>query len=287
MTTPFSNSLTGAQGSLVRAQVKSPNFSIADQTGWAILKNGDAYFFSIVAQGTVTATAFIGTDFLISAAGAFFYSAAPGPGTLVMSITNAAGTDDGQGNAYLQGITLYSGLTGVWVAFNIFGSGFENAPIGFSIWTAATYAGPYSRGASFRSAGGAFTSSDIYGIGADDAPDTWNYVGEGTNPAFGTGWANTGGGWSQLAYRRLASPPNSVQILGTVTNSVAANTAAIFTLPAGYQPASAQAFSCMENPATSAVAKAIEVNDAGVVSMCSGNAGEGSYQIDAIVSLDL
>jgi hypothetical protein len=120
VTTPFNNPLTGAQGSLVRAQIKSPNFSLAGQTGWAILKNGDAYFFNIVAEGTITATSFIGTDFVINSAGAFFYNGTPAAGNLFCSIASAAGTD-AHGNAYGAGMNIGS-QTGPHLQVDLFGN---------------------------------------------------------------------------------------------------------------------------------------------------------------------
>ncbi|MCW2899979.1 MAG: hypothetical protein JWO67_2244, partial [Streptosporangiaceae bacterium] len=69
----FAQPIVAGQNLLIPG-IQSPNFSIAGQTGWAILKTGQAYFFSITASGTVTATAFIGTNFVINSPGAFFYN---------------------------------------------------------------------------------------------------------------------------------------------------------------------------------------------------------------------
>lgn len=113
MTTPFNNSIVGEQGTLVRSQIKSPNFSLAGQTGWAILKNGNAYFFNITATGTITATTFAGTDFVINSAGEFYYSGAPAAGNLVYSnVPGGSGTDT-FGNHYLgNGATWYNSVSG-------------------------------------------------------------------------------------------------------------------------------------------------------------------------------
>jgi hypothetical protein len=74
VTTPFRNPLTGAQGKLARALIQSPDFSIADQTGWAIMQDGSAFFFNITASGVITAAEFEGTDFIIDQAGIFMYN---------------------------------------------------------------------------------------------------------------------------------------------------------------------------------------------------------------------
>lgn len=72
--------------------------------------------------------------------------------------------------------------------------------------------------------------------------------GSPTNPAvqetwhamtpFLNGWANAAGNVA-AQYRKVASPPNSVEIIGAIT-ATAATAGNFFTLPAGYRPVSAQ-----------------------------------------------
>jgi hypothetical protein len=83
------NPLVGG-GTLRYPQIQSPNFSLADQTGWAIFANGDAFFFDIVASGDVTASSVIidGTN-----GNLLIYSGPPASGNLIGSIAGAAGTD--------------------------------------------------------------------------------------------------------------------------------------------------------------------------------------------------
>jgi len=90
MGTPFPNPVVGGGGALVVPVVRSPNFSLEDQTGWAIYANGDAYFFAITATGAVSANSVI-----VSGAGdgVFVYDGLPGLDTLVVSIASMAGTD--------------------------------------------------------------------------------------------------------------------------------------------------------------------------------------------------
>jgi hypothetical protein len=92
----FDNPITGGGGALTINQICSPNFSLADQTGWAILKNGDAYFFDVTATGEVSANTVVVSG---SGDGLFVYEGLPGPGTLMMAIVAAAGTDK-YGNSY-------------------------------------------------------------------------------------------------------------------------------------------------------------------------------------------
>jgi hypothetical protein len=95
MGTPFPQDVT-AGGQLVIPQIYSPNFSLANETGWAIMSNGDAYFFNITAAGSVTANTVVVNG---AGDGVFVYSGTPGPGTLILSIASAAGTDT-YGNQY-------------------------------------------------------------------------------------------------------------------------------------------------------------------------------------------
>lgn len=101
---PFNNdTLGGALGTLVRDQIQSANFSLSGQTGWAILKNGNAYFWNLTATGDI-----ITTTVIVAGAngGTFIYDGPAGPGTLVVAITGASGKDQ-YGNPFKgPGISL-------------------------------------------------------------------------------------------------------------------------------------------------------------------------------------
>jgi len=56
VTEGFQHAIAGGQGKLIVSQLQSPNFDLGTLTGWAILKNGNAYFFNITATGDITAT---------------------------------------------------------------------------------------------------------------------------------------------------------------------------------------------------------------------------------------
>lgn len=99
----FQHDIAGGNGSLIITQLQSPNFSLTEQTGWAILKNGDAFFFNVTADGSVTSNTVIIKG---SGDGLFVYDGIPGPGTLVLAISSASGTDS-FGNPYSgPGISL-------------------------------------------------------------------------------------------------------------------------------------------------------------------------------------
>jgi hypothetical protein len=103
----FQNPITGGQGALIRPAIKSPNF-VEGVSGWSIDRNGNAEFNDGTFRGTVTASTFEGTDFMINTDGAFFYNGTPGAGNLIASIAPSDGTDP-YGNAYLEGLTTYAG----------------------------------------------------------------------------------------------------------------------------------------------------------------------------------
>lgn len=92
---PFSNPVMGGKD-IVRAVMQSPDFDLAAQTGWAIMKDGSAYFFNVTASGAVTANTVVVAG---SGDGVFIYAGAPGPGTLVVAAISASGTDQ-YGNPY-------------------------------------------------------------------------------------------------------------------------------------------------------------------------------------------
>lgn len=93
---PFPNEVVGGGGALVVPLIRSPNFDLAAQTGWAIYANGDAYFFNVTAEGAVTANTVVVSG---SGDGVFIYDGTPGPDTLVVAVASAAGSD-AFGNAY-------------------------------------------------------------------------------------------------------------------------------------------------------------------------------------------
>lgn len=100
----FSNEITGGQGALVRPAIKSPKYS-PGVSGWTINRDGSAEFNNLTIRGT-----FNGTDFVINAAGAFFYSGTPAAGNLIASIAPNPGVD-AHGNHFPQGIMSASGST--------------------------------------------------------------------------------------------------------------------------------------------------------------------------------
>jgi hypothetical protein len=93
---PFANPVVGGGGALVVPLIRSPNFSLAGKTGWAVYANGDAYFFNVTAEGSVTATSVIVQG---AGDGVFVYDGAPALNSLVVSVASQAGADQ-YGNSY-------------------------------------------------------------------------------------------------------------------------------------------------------------------------------------------
>lgn len=94
MAIDFVNPLT-AGTVLIRSDIRSQNF-VSGSAGWRIEADGDAEFNSIVIRG---GTVVSGT--------ALYYDGTPAAGNLILSIAAQAGTD-AFGNAYLQGLAVYS-----------------------------------------------------------------------------------------------------------------------------------------------------------------------------------
>lgn len=86
----FANPVIGGQGALVRDEIRSPGFSIAGKTGWAILRDGSAYFFNVTATGIVTATSVIVDG---AGKGVFIYDGPAAHNNLVVAIASGPGTD--------------------------------------------------------------------------------------------------------------------------------------------------------------------------------------------------
>jgi hypothetical protein len=96
----FDNPITGIDGELVINQIKSSNFTLSPLDGWAVLKNGNAYFANITITGK-----FMGTDFIIDSDGIFLYTGVPAAGNLFASMASQNGTDS-FGNNYFKGLQM-------------------------------------------------------------------------------------------------------------------------------------------------------------------------------------
>lgn len=208
-----------------------------------------------VLQGVISGTTFNGTDFLINGNGGFFYSGTPANGNLIASITNSSGTD-GFGNTYGIGFTAYhSGAQAVLAGGQL------------SLYSSSLSGGLQAQATSPNPGWLSFTSGTDNTLGdtaatvtllsdlANSGQGAITWMGGdlvATNPSTGVNpetwhgmsllnsWTNNAS-FASAQYRKLSSPPNSVEVIG----HVAANSATLSTfaqLPAGYRPAHAQGF---------------------------------------------
>lgn len=102
----FSDPILTGSGNLIRVTEQSDNF-IHGSAGWQLTRDGNFEANNGTFRGTITASTFDGTDFVINTSGAFFYSGTPAAGNLIASIAPALGSD-GFGNAYQAGIAVYN-----------------------------------------------------------------------------------------------------------------------------------------------------------------------------------
>lgn len=247
---PFAHDIAGGQGNLIATAVQSPNF-VSGSTGWQVRQDGSAEFNNIVIRG--------GT---VVGGNAFYYSGTPAAGNLVASIAAASGVDS-FGNNYVAGEASYAatfatainGGQVVWYAGSLSGGWSSVAtatshavvPQGLVINVAAELALTNSAGSSglllgtavgpnvtlLQGAVGPITSGMP---GAANTVETWHAM----SPLLNS-WANQAAPNVQCQYRAVASPPSTIEVIGSL-NAAAATAITFFTLPAGYRPASSQMF---------------------------------------------
>jgi hypothetical protein len=153
------------------------------------------------------------------AGGIFLYAPTPGPGNLIASIAAEAGTDQ-YGNSYPGGI-LGELQTNEIQFLNSGAVVGQLAPIGSGAAPPLTLLG-----LPFVSQAGTAANPSVL------STDVWHSMG------LLNGWANAAGNVT-CQYRLVASPPNSVEVIG-VLNAAAATAVTFFTLPPLYRPASQQ-----------------------------------------------
>jgi hypothetical protein len=259
---------------LRRAAIRSPNY-VAGTTGWTINQDGSVEFNNGTFRGTVTASTFQGTDFVINSSGMFVYSGTPAAGNLIASIAPAAGTDS-FGNHYVAGFTTYDnvGLTftnqdnGVFQVGNIVSgvpdqanAALINAGVGVLIGNSGKAAAPNNDAAVLsvfvgqpntrsgntlnpivQAIDSAGTSDvDFWLSGAMIKVNDTGSIYAWQNPTLGSGWSTSAIRSGRPIQFRLDAEDNVV-LTGSAncTSTTPANP--MFTMPAHYQPNSNQVF---------------------------------------------
>lgn len=200
--------------------IQSPNFSLAGQTGWAIMLDGTAYFFSVTAEGTITATTFSGADFNIDSAGAFFYNGAPANGTLLISIASSAGTDP-YANPYAYGVS--SNSVNVTDSFGNRWQFTTNTVAAVEYLTVVTPTG----GQFYVTESGVVIAAEP---GSAATPEPWHDL-----RPLANSFSYAGAGFFPPQYHIDAT--GQVQALGGVTLPAAYNSTTFATIAAGWRPA--------------------------------------------------
>jgi hypothetical protein len=111
----------------------------------------------------------------------------------------------------------------------------------------------------------------------------WNYVGTAGNPAFAANWANAGSGNASLAFMLTGV---SVQVTGAVIPSAGAG-ATLFTLPAGYLPASHQTIFGLNRTTGASVGWLIRSTGAVQFFGATGIIAGDTFDINGSVSLNI
>jgi hypothetical protein len=207
----------------------------------------------------------------------FVYDGTPGPGKLIASIAAVAGTDP-YGNAYQAGITSYNGTPNyISIADSI---------ISFSNGVLIENAGPFLNigGTGGQAINiGLPNGSPLYAVqpGTTVTQEAWHPM------TLANGWTQAAGNVT-CQYRLVASPPNSVQVVGAASFA-AATSATLWTAPAGYQPASQQQLACgLTAGAIAGQQGFLQVTAAGVFSLARATvpSAGGTCVFSGIYSLD-
>ena len=109
----------------------------------------------------------------------------------------------------------------------------------------------------YRGAAGQLVA-DYIAHNESGSPETWH------TPTLGNSWTNSGQG-PVMQYRHVAAPYNCLQLVGDLTGGTLTDGTVIFTLPAGYRPATGQTCPFMVPGTNAAANMRFQVNTSGAV----------------------
>jgi hypothetical protein len=271
---------------------------------------GNAYPEGLdITVGTISGSVFEGSDFVLNANGLFIYSGAPALGSLVLALANGSGTDpygnvyeplfnagvwspvtgtldqhfgiDTQGNVYISdtaGATVVEiqASSGAYLVYNSSGRGLGNL-----IASVSPASGTDDVGNPFV-AGFATYSGASYAVFANGQLVFGSWI---LMTPLKNLWFNQGGANVACKYRLVASPPNSVEIIGTLNGSTGPATAsAFYQLLPGFRPASQQSFPVGTNLAAAGNYYG-QCDTSGNLTI-NGPSTAGVYLFHAFISLD-
>jgi hypothetical protein len=225
----------------------------------------------------------------------------PGSSTLNSTIAPVAGTDQ-YGNAYPPGIAGIQQAVNYARLTNTGTLGFGALP-----YTADDIVFSRAAAGSLIIAGGAVSTSavlagSLWRGGSSTAVDATPSAGYGwTNITPASNWTNRGAGFPLLQCRKLASPPNGVQIMGEViwtsTGSAMVSGVTIGTMTSSFYPNTERLLYCVISSVTgtftvaSPAQPALNVTTAGVIKLFNVTGGGTSgntllLQLWGVYSMD-
>jgi hypothetical protein len=213
-----------------------------------------------------------------------------GPGTGILKISDFAYDSDGQntggaGGGGFGGVNInnFAGVVQLDLLAGRVGTAYPEYGLTITDLTGTVqldnvFANAFVNGFNWDYSGTVILGNYVFTPASPNS--TWIVVGAAGAPAFGAGWSNNAG---NIPCRFRREGPYSVYMAGGVANSVAANAAAIFQLPAKYRPSLQQVFPLLENG--NVYGNSLVVQTGGDV-IPFNNAGAGNYWFAFKVDLD-
>jgi hypothetical protein len=271
---PFSNSVLGGDV-LVRNAITSPNY-ITGVSGWSIMRSGAAEFSDAVVRGTMrvngannswaSLTTVSGVPELLFHPGDVGVHAFT-EGVVLGLATNPDGTPSTQVfSPTVDGLDAAKlfvvGKDGAGGVAQVFTQSVQVKVMGVGVFTDGVIVLP--------------ADNSIRPLISSVAED-WHNI----NPT--NGWGNAVG-FAPCKYRLISSPPKTVEVLGDVFGGTTTAGTNLFTLPAGYRPATKQRRAAAGSP--TAGVPLVDIDTDGTCKLVNSWAGVVTVGIHWLISLD-
>jgi hypothetical protein len=257
-------------------------------------------------EAIISASTFLGTDFVQNSFGTFFYSGTPASGNLIASVSNATGSDaawtSGSGNAYLAGVVtyLFDATHNVYISAAHVANGlnFARSTLASGPWISAgsqltlTPTGLFLEANALTIAagttvqGGLAVNDFITATGGNSTTptvittDTWHAA------SLLNGWANQGGGLYECQYKLMED--NSVWLIGVI-NPAAMTSTQFMTLPVAYRPQNTGGDYPLGEHTTAPLGTNgafLRVQTTGACSLINATTGSGAIIVNIRIPLD-